>query len=115
MSLADDAKDEQIGDALLKALEASRAKLPVPDPRDLSDFKPVLELAGVGGWRKFSQTAAAIGVKARRKVMTITPERKKGPQGNLSFEAMTDRSIELTDPTPADLGTALRAAYERTE
>ena len=54
-------------------------------------------------------------VQARRKVVTITPERKKGPQGNLSFEAMTDRSIELTDPTPADLGTALRAAYERTE
>src|SRR5437773_3229 len=75
LAIPGDSDDAEIGTAVLRALDASQANVPNPDPDDISMFKPVLELAGVGGWRKFSQTAASIAVQAEKGRVRVTPMR----------------------------------------
>lgn len=96
-------KDE-LGAALLLALEESQVNVPHPHPRDWKTVvTPLLTASGVKTWSAFAKTAACVHAEEEADgTITLVPLKNLGPKEG--FEADTSRSISGRRNDVAELG-----------
>lgn len=106
------AGDEELGGAAARALAASRTGVPAPDLRNgPSPLAPVLASVGVRSLGSYLKGTRQVQVEQDGPGVVVTPTDNQGRTEG--FVEAPDLAIRLTDPTPAELGAAVRDALAR--
>jgi hypothetical protein len=111
VALAGAVSDEELGQAALLMLDRSRTD--VPRPEDLRPLMtPLLAAAGVRSQRAYYDGTRSIGVsRSADGSVVVEPSRRD----HREFLPLADRSISLTEATPAGVGAAIREGLARSE
>jgi hypothetical protein len=111
VALAGNVSDEALGQAVVQMLDRSRTD--VPRPEDLrSLIKPLLAAAGVRSQRAYYDGTRSVGVgRSADGSVVVEPSRRD----HREFLPLADRSISLTEATPAGLGAAIREGLTRSQ
>jgi hypothetical protein len=108
---------EELHNAAIAVLNASRGPVPHPEREDLSSIGAgLLELAGVRTWTAFmKETISVLGLRADENVLRIVPHRDARPKGGFQ-ELPPDNAIEVSlDCSAAEFATAFEEALARCE
>jgi len=112
LSLPSDAVNEDIGQALLKALEASRTNILHPASwNHLND--ELLSAAGVKSWSTFGKSAKCLNVE-QSQVLRVIPTKNFGSQGG--FQSQDELAQVFQIPADAfSLGEGVAMALSQSE
>ena len=101
---------ELVGEAVRRALGASRQGVPRPDHSILSSSTyPVLVISGATSNSTFMKTAKHVDVKAEGRSITITPHMNKGARGG--FQSRDELARILIEPDDSALGSAVLETF----
>jgi len=106
--LGSDSSDEAIGAAVEEALEASETGV----ERRSNAAAPLLEMVGLRTFGAYMRGTRSVGVMRDGEAVTIEPKRNEGARGG--FSPLPDRVEVIHAPSRAELGNAVRRAFDRT-
>lgn len=114
-AFVDDATDPvAVGQAVMRALAASRRGIPHPSWDELnSSSDPVRDLFGIKSMSMFMNFAKHVAVSQESQHYTVTPYANKGARGG--FTALDKKARVLVQPSEAELGQAVLDALNETE
>ena len=107
--LACDSSDEELGQAVLQSLSASRTNLPLPPVSELRKISRRLAAAGVRSESEFVRDARHVRVELLGSHASLDPARNDGPRRGFFY---TDLRVEAERPTASTMGALLRRAFE---
>ena len=113
--LSENASDEQLADALGRALLASVNHQDPPPGLDLKDVeRPIYRLFGVRSRREFMEGARTVHIEERDDdLVEIVPKLNKGARDGFAWAE--DRSITLRSPSLSDLAESVRRGLAAAE
>ena len=101
--------DEELGEAVGKALDGSRTGVPHPTNwNTLPD--PLLNAAGLRSWSRFSRGAVSVDVREVDGKLTLTPLKNLGPREGFVAADVGDLFVSLSAGS-AEIGCQLRSAF----
>lgn len=110
-SLACDCTDEELGNAALTSLNASKSQ--VPDPhRDALILGPLLDLANAKSWRNFAKGARCVNLSSSEGAIAFTPTQG---DSRSAFSHLNDLATRTGASDASTIGRELRAAFERAQ
>lgn len=111
-----DSRVEDLGAAVVDALAGGAVDVPTPSSDEFRAMvAPVLAIAKVRSWSALQRSAALCNVWRTARGVVVEPTRNGGNSGDdKGYHPLSDRSIVIAaDCSPAELGTAIAAAFER--
>ena len=97
---------------MLRVLATSRTGVRTPNLRRApSPFTPVLDALGLRSWNAYARGVVHVHVERSGSTVEVSPSRNGGAKDG--FVGAPGPTAVLTDPTPAALGAAARAALTR--
>jgi hypothetical protein len=104
-----DASNEDLGKAVLAALEHSVHSLPHPNNSELRKIgAPLLKAAAVRSWKAFTHGATSVGVRRQPQRFRLIPKANRGSKGGFVEKLSCEVSVPLG--SAAQLGAGLREA-----
>ena len=110
IKLSNNAVRDELGNAVLTALEGSTTGVPHPMPKESAkSFQPMLDLACVKNWAAFSRGAANVDITLKDERLEFEPWRNAGAREG--FVPIPNAQIVLPANASADeIGEALQKA-----
>lgn len=110
VKLSDACSDEELGDAALAALDASRNEVPSPPPGDSrSVLGPLLRSAGVKSWSTFAKGTSSVDLRDEGGRISIVPQENREPRDG--FRPDDAHVIVIDRQHGAALGARIREAF----
>lgn len=104
-----DATDPDLGEAVLRILDASRIGVSTPTLRRApSPFTPVLATLGLPSWSAYARGIRHVDIERYDRTLRAMPSHNGS--SSEGFIGMSDLVASLDDPAAAELGTAVRTA-----
>ncbi len=108
-----DARPLEVGNAVLRGLEASRHNIPGPTRWD-GIIEPMLELAGVKSWGKFMKDSLSISIGDDGEWLTFEPTKNQGPRRGCTW--LGEKNFRIPHGSTAEeIGNAVQRAIELCE
>ncbi len=112
--LAQDATDEAIGTALLKALTRKQPVRATPSRNDYLDIgDPLLTSVGLRSWTDVQRRAKMCAVEIRGEGLRFVPTVNERRDGARAFYDLEDQALECSEAMPGPVGAAARVAIAR--
>jgi hypothetical protein len=115
IAIKTDSSYEELGKAVRKALDSSRANVPHPKQTEWGNVTaPLLKAAGVKSWSTFGKTAKCSHIEMDKQLVFIPTKNFGGRSGG--FRVIEGKSFELaTDAKPEQIGESVKKAMSFSE